>query len=88
MARRANATPALALLSFRPIHRLKGPTELKGAFITASIERALKRSPPTHRRISHGQRAKEVSRPVPHPVAVMGGWAETDRRKRKPPKTS
>ena len=32
MARRANATPALALLSFRPIHRLKEPTEPEGRF--------------------------------------------------------
>ena len=32
MARRANATPALALLSFRPIHRLNEPTEPEGRF--------------------------------------------------------
>ena len=32
MARRANATPALALLSFCPIHRLKELTEFEGRF--------------------------------------------------------
>ena len=32
MARRANAAPALALLSFCPIHRLKELTESEGRF--------------------------------------------------------
>ena len=32
MARRANATPALASLSFRPIHRLKESTEPEGRY--------------------------------------------------------
>jgi len=32
MARWANSTPALALLSFRPIHRLKEPSEPEGRY--------------------------------------------------------
>ena len=50
MARRANATPALALLSFRQIHRLKEPTEPEGRY-HYGVNRT-RSHPPTHRRIS------------------------------------
>ena len=88
MARRANATPALALLSFRPIHRLKEPTEPEGRYHYGVNRTRSQTFSANTQKDSHGHRAKEVPRPVPHPVAVWTAGRRPTRRKRKPPKTS
>ena len=88
MARRANATPALALLSFRPIHRLKEPTEPEGRY-HYGVNRT--RSQTFSANTEGSPMANEQKKFLVLfliPIAVMDGWAKADPTEKKPPKRS